>query len=48
VSEPHAYEALHAAIVAGDREAAEAAMREHLTNGAGGLAEVAAPQRVAI
>jgi len=36
------------AIVAGDREAAEAAMREHLTNVAGALAEVAAPQPVAI
>jgi len=36
------------AIVAGDRAAAEAAMREHLTNVAGALAAVAAPERVAI
>jgi DNA-binding GntR family transcriptional regulator len=36
------------AIVAGDREAAEAAMREHLTNVAGALADVASPERVAI
>jgi len=36
------------AIVAGDRETAEAAMREHLTNVAGALAVVATPERVAI
>jgi DNA-binding GntR family transcriptional regulator len=36
------------AIVAGDRAAAEAAMREHLTNVAGALAQVATPERVAI
>jgi DNA-binding GntR family transcriptional regulator len=36
------------AIAAGDRAAAEAAMREHLTNVAGALADVAAPERVAI
>jgi DNA-binding GntR family transcriptional regulator len=36
------------AIAAGDREAAEAAMRQHLTNVAGALADVAAPERVAI
>ena len=36
------------AIVAGDRAAAEAALREHLTNVAAALADVAAPERVAI
>jgi DNA-binding GntR family transcriptional regulator len=36
------------AIVAGDREGAEAAMREHLTNVAGALAAVAAPDRLAV
>ena len=36
------------AIAAGDRTAAEAAMREHLTNVAAALAAVAAPERVAI
>ena len=36
------------AIAARDREGAEAAMREHLTNVAGALAEVAVPERVAI
>lgn len=36
------------AIAAGDRAGAEAAMREHLTNVAATLAEVAAPQPIAI
>ena len=36
------------AIVAGDRETAETAMREHLTNVAGALAVVATPERVAM
>jgi DNA-binding GntR family transcriptional regulator len=36
------------AIAAGDRAAAEVAMRAHLTNVAGALADVAAPERVAI
>jgi DNA-binding GntR family transcriptional regulator len=36
------------AIAAGDRAAAEQAMREHLTNVAAALADVAAPDRVAI
>jgi len=36
------------AIAARDREGAEAAMREHLTNVAGALADVAVPERVAI
>jgi DNA-binding GntR family transcriptional regulator len=36
------------AIAARDREGAEAAMREHLTNVAGALGDVAAPERVAI
>ena len=34
--------------ITGDRTAAEAAMREHLTNVAAALAAVAAPERVAI
>jgi DNA-binding FadR family transcriptional regulator len=37
-----------AAIVDGDRAAAEAAMREHLTRVAAALADVAAPQRAAV
>jgi DNA-binding GntR family transcriptional regulator len=37
-----------AAIAAGDRPGAEQAMREHLTNVAATLAQVAAPQRAAI
>ena len=36
------------AIAAGDRAAAERAMREHLTNVASTLADVATPERVAI
>jgi DNA-binding FadR family transcriptional regulator len=36
------------AIGAGDREAAERAMREHLTNVATVLADVAVPDRIAI
>jgi DNA-binding FadR family transcriptional regulator len=36
-----------AAIAAGDRAAAEVAMREHLTNVATALADVAAPQSAA-
>jgi DNA-binding GntR family transcriptional regulator len=36
------------AIAAGDRAAAESAMREHLTNVASVLADTAAPERVAI
>lgn len=36
------------AIAAGDRAGAEQAMREHLTNVAATLAEVATPQRIAI
>lgn len=36
------------AIAAGDRAGAEQGMREHLTNVAATLAEVAAPQRIAI
>jgi DNA-binding FadR family transcriptional regulator len=36
------------AIASGDRRGAEQAMREHLTNVASALADVAAPERVAI
>ena len=42
------HQAIVSAIAAGDRAGAERAMREHLTNVAATLAEVATRQRIAI